>query len=76
MVTVDCGSSLATTKSKLTKKELVESLDYNIVQIENERMRIEHLEETCIDMVDDVRQSNHAKKMDQMANDILPFRLG
>jgi hypothetical protein len=44
MVAVSCGSSSATTKEKLTKKDLVESLDQNIVQIDNERMRIECLE--------------------------------
>jgi hypothetical protein len=40
----------------------VESLDHNILQIENQRVRIERLEEACKDIVDEVRQSNHANK--------------
>jgi hypothetical protein len=41
----------------------VESLDHNILQIENQRARIERLEEACKDIVDDVRHSNRAKKI-------------
>jgi hypothetical protein len=80
MVAVNRESSSATRKEKLTKTYLVESLDHNIVQIENERKRIERLEEVCMDMVEDARQSNHAKKtdtpdtfiyrLDQMAKDL------
>jgi hypothetical protein len=67
-------------KGKVYENHLVESSEHNMVQIENERMRIEHLEEACMDMVEDARQSNHAKKtdipetfisrLDQMAKDL------
>jgi hypothetical protein len=63
MVTVNRGSSSASTYKKLTKKDLVESLDHTIVPIENQRTRVERLEEACKDVIDDVRQQNHAKKL-------------
>jgi hypothetical protein len=44
------------------KKELVESLDNNILHIESLRARIERLEETCNDIVDDMCNSNRARK--------------
>jgi hypothetical protein len=62
MFTVNCGSLSDSISETLTKKDLVGSLDRNILQIENKRARIERLEEACNDIVDDVRQSNHANK--------------
>jgi hypothetical protein len=46
----------------LSKEELVESLNNNILHIENLRARIERLEETCKDIVDGMRHSNRVKK--------------
>jgi hypothetical protein len=46
----------------LSKKDLVESLDNNVLHIENVRNHIERLEETCKDIVDDLRLANHEKK--------------
>jgi hypothetical protein len=62
MVAVNRGSSTDSMSETLTKKELVESLDYDILQTENQRALIERLEEACKDIVDDVRHSNHARK--------------
>jgi hypothetical protein len=46
----------------LSKKDLVESLDNNILHIENMRDRMERLEETYKDIVDDMRHANREKK--------------
>jgi hypothetical protein len=44
------------------KKNMVEALDKNILQIDNIRNRIERLDETCKDIVDDMRLANRDKK--------------
>jgi hypothetical protein len=41
---------------------MVEALDNNILHIDNIRNRIEHLEEKCKDIVDDMRLANCDKK--------------
>jgi hypothetical protein len=41
---------------------MVEALDINILHVENIRNRIERLEETCKDIVDDVNFANCDKK--------------
>jgi hypothetical protein len=64
MVTVNRGSSSASKDEKLMKKVVVELTDHNILQLENQRAHIKLLEEACKDIIDDVRQSNHAKKTD------------
>jgi uncharacterized protein (UPF0335 family) len=46
----------------LSKKDLIESLDNNILHIENLRARIERLEETRKDIVDDMRHANRQNK--------------
>jgi hypothetical protein len=79
MGTVNCGSSLVTTKKELTKKELEESVDQHIVQKENERVHTECFKGSCFDMADDIHQSNKAKgtpiserffaRLEQMTND-------
>jgi predicted AlkP superfamily phosphohydrolase/phosphomutase len=43
-------------------KKMVKALDINILHIENIRNRIERLEETCKDIVDDMRLANHDQK--------------
>jgi hypothetical protein len=62
MVAVNSRSSLYPMSETLSKKDLVESLDHNFLHIENQRARIERLEEACKDIVDDMRHSNRAKK--------------
>jgi hypothetical protein len=59
---------------------MVEALYINILHIENIRNRIERLEETCKDIVDDMRLANRDKKtnipesyiagLDQMENEL------
>jgi hypothetical protein len=46
----------------ISKEELLEFLDNNILHIEDQRARIERIEETCKAIVDDIRHSNRAKK--------------
>jgi hypothetical protein len=46
----------------LSKKDMVEAWDNNILHIENIRNRIERLDETCKDIVDDMRLANCDKK--------------
>jgi hypothetical protein len=41
---------------------MVESLDRNILHIDNIRNHIERLDETCTDIVDDMRLANRDKK--------------
>jgi hypothetical protein len=62
MVAVNSQSTLDSMSETLSKKELVESLDNNILHIENVRNRRECLEETCKDIVDDMRLANRDKK--------------
>jgi uncharacterized protein (UPF0335 family) len=62
MVAVNSRSILESMSETLSKKELLESVDNNILHIENMRNRIERLEETCKDIVDDMRQENRKKK--------------
>jgi hypothetical protein len=62
MVAVNSRSTLESMSETLSKKYLVESLDTNILQIENVRNRIERLEETRKDIVDDMRHANREKK--------------
>jgi hypothetical protein len=45
----------------LSKKDMVEALYINILHIENIRNIIERLEETCKDIVDDMRLANREK---------------
>jgi hypothetical protein len=61
MVAVNRGTSAASDKKQLSKKELVLSLDDSITRIENERQRIERFKEKCSDMMADARQSNKMK---------------
>jgi hypothetical protein len=55
---------LASKNENLKNKDLEESLDHNIVQLENQRSSIKLLEEACTYIIDDVLQSNHSKKTD------------
>jgi hypothetical protein len=41
---------------------MIEALDNNILHIEKIRYPIERLDETCKDIVDDMRLANHDKK--------------
>jgi hypothetical protein len=45
----------------LTKKDMVETFDINILHIENIRNRIERMDETCKDIVDDMNFANRDK---------------
>jgi hypothetical protein len=62
MCAVNSRSTLESMSEKLSKKDLVEYLDNNILHIENARNRIECLEETCKDIEDDMRPANLEKK--------------
>jgi hypothetical protein len=55
MAAVNRGSSTDSVSETPTKKDSVETFDHNILQIENQRARIESFEEACKDIVDDVR---------------------
>jgi hypothetical protein len=62
MVALNSQSTLESMSETLSKKDLVESLDKNILHIENMRNRTERLEETFNDIVDDMRLANREKK--------------
>jgi hypothetical protein len=76
---VNSQSTLDSISETLSKKELVESLDNNILHIENIRNRIECLDETCKDIVDDMRLANcdpkkipesYVTRLDQMEKEL------
>jgi hypothetical protein len=58
MVAVNSQSMLDSMSETLSKKDMVEALDINILHIENTRNRTEHLDETCKDIVDDMCLAN------------------
>jgi hypothetical protein len=62
MVAVNSRSALEWMSETLSKKDLVESLDNNILYIESARNRIELLEETCKDIVDYMLHANCEQK--------------
>jgi hypothetical protein len=62
MVAVNIQSMLGSMSETLSKKYTVEALDINILHIENIRNRIEHLDETCMDILDDMNLANRDKK--------------
>jgi hypothetical protein len=62
MGAVNSQSMLDPMSETLSKKDMVEALDINILHIENIRNRIERLDETCRDIVDDMNLANRDKK--------------
>jgi hypothetical protein len=54
MVAVNSQSTLDSMSETLSKKDMVEALDIDILHIENIRNHIERLDETCRDIVDDM----------------------
>jgi hypothetical protein len=62
MVAVNRQSTLDSMSETLSKKDMVEALDINILQIENMRYHIEFLDETCSDIVDGMSLANRDKK--------------
>jgi hypothetical protein len=62
MVAVNSHSTLDSMSETLSKKDMVEALDINILHVENIRNRIERLEETCKDIVDGMNIVNHDKQ--------------
>jgi hypothetical protein len=54
MVSVNNQSTFDSRSETLSKKDMVEALDINILHIENLRNRIERLDKTCRDIVDDM----------------------
>jgi uncharacterized spore protein YtfJ len=62
MVAVNSQSTLDSMSETLSKKDMVEALDINILHIENIRNRIERLDETCRDIVDEINFANRDKK--------------
>jgi hypothetical protein len=61
-VAVNSQSTLDSISETLSKKDMVEAFDINILHIENIRNHIERLDETCRDVVDDMNFANHDKK--------------
>jgi hypothetical protein len=62
IVAVNSQSTLDSMSETLSKKDMVEALDINILHIENIRNRKERLDETCRDIVDDMNFANRDKK--------------
>jgi hypothetical protein len=63
MVAVNSRSTLESMPETLSIFFLIESLDNNILHIENVRARIDRLEETYKDIVDDTCHANREKKI-------------
>jgi hypothetical protein len=61
MVAVNSQSMSDSRSKTLSKKERVEAFDTNILHIEQIRNRIEHMDESCNDLVDDMNYANHDK---------------
>jgi hypothetical protein len=61
MVAVNSQSTSDSRSETLTKKDMVGAFDINILHIENIRNRIERMDETCRDIVDDMNFANRDK---------------
>jgi hypothetical protein len=61
MVAVNNQSTSDSRSETLTKKDMVKAFDINILHIENIRNRIERMDETCRDIVDDMNYANRDK---------------
>jgi hypothetical protein len=61
MVQVNRGSSVEGKKKQLSKKELIEQLHDIILKIDHERGCIERFKESCLDMLNELHQSNRVK---------------
>jgi hypothetical protein len=61
MVAVNSQSTSDSRSEILMKKDMVEAFDINILHIENIRNRIERMDETCRDVVDDMNFANRDK---------------
>jgi hypothetical protein len=61
MVSVNNQSMSDSRSETLSKKDMVEAFDTNILHIENIRNRIERMDENCNDIVDDMNFANRDK---------------
>jgi hypothetical protein len=61
MVAVNNQSMSDSRSETLSKKEMVEAFDTNILHIENIWNRIERMDENCNDLVNDMNYANHDK---------------
>jgi hypothetical protein len=61
MVAVNNQSMSDSRSETLSKKEMVEAFETNILHIENIRNRIELMDENCNDLVDDMNYANRDK---------------
>jgi hypothetical protein len=61
MVAVNNQSTSDSRSETLTKKDMIEAFDINILHIENIRNQIERMDETCRDIVDDLNFENRDK---------------